>query len=253
MIRKPVVLNYRVTNTHSTDDVEAERGLGNTATEHGLAHWYAHPNVVATHQDLVWSTAHTCTCTKHVVNGQSSATGKICIQRTKWHSPSNKEQNWAVLTLHILSVLHWSLHSLCLNCVIIKMGTISSYLLLRQWEDQTGPVRQHCQLKKAPNQWNRVLLFCTQERYNLSTQVIFYQTWWLHKGVGTWVILRELSGPKSLEIKDTVWTQYLIYGKVLSSHLSGIAIELSLHPIQRYGRSLLLCVVFITRLSNIFF
>ena len=38
MIRKPVVLNYRVTNTHSTDDVEAERGLGNTATEHGLAH-----------------------------------------------------------------------------------------------------------------------------------------------------------------------------------------------------------------------
>ena len=53
--------------------------------------------------------------------------GKYIYKGTNWDSPSNKEPSWAVLTCHIFFVLCWWLHSLCLNCVIIKMG---NYLLL---------------------------------------------------------------------------------------------------------------------------
>lgn len=53
--------------------------------------------------------------------------GKYIYKGTNWDSPSNKQPSWAVLTCHTFFVLCWWLHSLCLNCVIIKMG---NYLLL---------------------------------------------------------------------------------------------------------------------------
>jgi len=154
--------------------------------------------MVATHWDLVQSTTQTCPCTKHVVNGGSPADRENTYTKEQTEiSPSNKQQSWAVFTCHILFVLCWWLHSLGLNCVIMKMG---NYLLLstsKTLKEIKQDKWESIAIFKNPHINGTGYYYSTHtERCNLSIQVIFYQTSWLHKGVGTWVILSELSGAK---------------------------------------------------------